>query len=296
MHNESKHKILIENNSGLKWEFWNSAEGWSLGAIYLNGKIVESLNTAGLFFLRNIKTRETIWINGTELDQESTSSIKFRGDKIIDNTCLTFEIEFSLTEKMWAAITNYQYVVDKDLYDWQVCFAYHKDFSHNWTGHIYPFAEDAKVIQEDPLTYVGIPSVLLYRDDFSIAMLYGFALQFDYLNPTSWTGDCGFYFTDSVIPPQFRVGSKGIKKGIDYSWSLNLIFSDTGNWVTSIPELINQWMDLNNYQVESLYVRTPEEALALFINGRHNTSLWNPGMGYQLEEGDPESNFNYLGE
>jgi len=106
----------------------------------------------------------------------------------------------------------------------------------------------------------------------------------------------GFFFTDGVIPAQFRVGSRGLKPGKDYSWPLQLILSDKTELVKMIPDLTSNWMLFNNFSVEDLFVRTEEAALDLFINGRKNTSLWNPDIGYKLEEGDPESNFVYLGE
>jgi hypothetical protein len=127
-------------------------------------------------------------------------------------------------------------------------------------------------------------------------MLFGLDLDSDYLNPNTWKGDCGFFFTDGVIPPQFRVGSRGLEADVQYSWPFNLTLSHAKYPVNMIPELVKNWMDINNFSLDNLFVRSRENALDIFIEGRRGTSLWNPGIGYKLEEGDPESNFVYLGE
>jgi hypothetical protein len=42
----------------------------------------------------------------------------------------------------------------------------------------------------------------------------------DYLNPTTWTGDCGFFFPDGLIPVQFRVVGGKLKASVEYAWPL----------------------------------------------------------------------------
>lgn len=84
--------------------------------------------------------------------------------------------------------------------------------------------------------------------------------------------------------------------GVDYIWPLQLVFSDVGDGPGAITSLVKQWIALNSFAVEPLYVREPEQALQLFVSGRRQTTLWNPGIGYKLEEGDPDSDFVYMGE
>jgi len=292
----SKDKLILQNNAGIQWTFAKGPDGYTCGSIYVNDTPVETPMEQGLFFLRNNATGEECWLSGSTGERVGNTRAKFSGEAEIEGVKFTFRVTVSLPDDVRAAQIEYGFSMDQDLSGWAAGFAYQADFTHSWTGHVYPLAEDAKAIAESPLTYMGVPSVLLYRDDLSLAVLYGFNLQFDYLNPTTWTGDCGFFFTDGVIPPQFRVGGCGFEAGVEYTWPLQMILSNAGNEVETITELAAQWIKLNEFVVEPFHTRSVDEALELFITGRRNTTLWNPGIGYKLEEGDPESNFVYLGE
>jgi len=93
-----------------------------------------------------------------------------------------------------------------------------------------------------------------------------------------------------------RVIRSPLRSGKVYEIHLQIIISSQKDHTTQISELVQHWIKINAFQVEDLYVRSPEEAFQFFLEGRRNTSMWNPGVGYQLEEGDPESYFVYLGE
>jgi len=293
---QTDHSLVLQNDVGVEWAFVAGPEGYAGGSIYVNGALVETPLTQGFLFLRHSSTGETHWLCASTGERVGETTARFSGETEIDGARFAFQVTVSLPENIRAARIEYRFTVDENLSGWEVGFAYHADFSHSWSGHVYPLAADAKAISESQLTYVGVPSVLLYRDDLSLALLYGFDLHFDYLNPTTWSGDCGFFFTDGVLPPQFRVGGNGLEADVEYAWPLQLVFSDAGDEVRAITELVRQWIALNRFTVEPLHVRSADEALELFIAGRRNTSLWNPGIGYQLEEGDPESNFVYIGE
>lgn len=288
--------LLLQNNAGVKWAFAEGLGGYACGSIYVNDVPVEAPLESGFLLVRNRATGRQRWLCATSYERVDQTTGRFSGETRIDAATLSFQAIVSLPQDLLVAEIEYRFSVNQDLSGWEVCFAYHADFAHSWSGHVYPLAEDAKAIAEHPLTYVGVPSVLLYRSDFSLALLYGFDLQFDYLNPTTWTGDCGFFFTDGVVPPQFRVGKNGLKAGIEYVLPLQLIFSSAGDVLKAIPSLVQQWIALNQFAVEPLHVRNADEAFRLFVEGRRNTSLWNPGIGYQLEEGDPEAHFVYMGE
>jgi hypothetical protein len=116
------------------------------------------------------------------------------------------------------------------------------------------------------------------------------------LNPTTWTKDYGLYFINGQIPAQYRVGGKALKKGINYHCPMQLILSENKDPDLLITDLVQSWINHNQYQVEELNVRSNDEALNLFMHGRRNTSMWYPGQGYRLEMGDPSSAFIYIGE
>jgi len=293
----SSNEIQLNNRTGLTWVFSENTEnGFGLGTCQFKNKPLETPLNEGLFFLRNIQTKEIIWLTGARVELTAKETAQFWGEKSIEGVIFSYSVVITLSKNLPASKIQYQFSVDKPLTGWEIGFTLHQEYSYSWTGHFYPFAADAKAIVEQPLTYVGVPSVLQIRDDHSLGMLYGFDLDFDCLNPTTWTGDCGYFFTDGVIPAQFRVGSQGLEPGIDYVWPLQIILSDKANLVKMIPDLVETWIKLNKFSPEELFVRSEDDALHLFIEGRRNTSLWNPGIGYKLEEGDPESNFVYLGE
>jgi len=286
----------IHNDAGIRWVFAGGPDGYAYGSVHINGTPVETPLQQGFLFLRNGATGEVRWLRAPTASKVDEATASFSGQAAIEGVTFDFQVTVSLPDGLKAARTEYSFSLDGNLSGWQVGFAYHAAFAHTWTAHLYPLAEDAKAVAESPLTYLGLPSVLLYRDDLSLALLYGFDLRFDYLNPTTWTGDCGFFFTDGLLPPQFRVGANGLEAGVTYTWPLQMVFSDAGDGVRAITELVRQWMSLNDFAVEPLHVRSVDQALELFMDGRRNTSLWKPGIGYKLEEGDPEADFVYIGE
>ena len=289
-------QLSFRNDAGVKWIISKSTEGYAFGQILVNDRPIESPFDKGFLGLRKMDTGELRWISASELTQSDETGAVFSGQANIDTINLNFTIQVALPNGVKAARMEYSFSVDRQLSGWEVIFAYHTDYQDRWTAHLYPIAQDAKVIAASKLTYIGVPSALLYRDDFSLAMLFGFDLEFDYLNPTTWSGDTGFYFTDNVIPAHFRMGLDSLEPGTSITVPLQLIFSDAGSNVKAIPDLVRQWIDLNKFEIEPLYVRTADEALDLFLRGRRATSMWKSGMGYKLEEGDPESDFIYLGE
>jgi len=293
---ETRISLMLHNNVGLKWVFTRQPDGYAWGSIYIGGMLVETPLRRGFLFLRNIDTGEELWLCASRAKRLSDTTAEFFGATRIEDVGFTFQVTVSLPPDIQGARIECRFSVDKNLTGWEVVLAYHAGYAHTWSCHFYPFVEDGKAVAEPRLTYVGVPAALLYRDDLSLALLFGLDLHFDYLNPNTWTSDCGFFFTDGVVPAQFRVGAGSLDAGVDYAWPLQLVFSDVGNGVEAITSLVKQWIALNQFTVEPLYVRSVDEALELFMTGRRNTNLWNPGIGYKLEEDDPYSNFVYIGE
>jgi hypothetical protein len=288
--------LILQNKAGLKWIFAQEADGYALGSIYIDSKLVESPLKKGLLFLRNLHTGEIRWLRSSTNEQVDSQTARFYGHEIIEDVKFVFHVEVALAKDIQAVQIEYHFTVDQDLSGWEVCFTYHADFDRSWLCHIYPFAEDSKFVNESPLTYVGIPAAFIYREDLSLGLLFGINPNFDYLNPTTWTGHTGFHFMDQVTSPQFRVGGVILSPDTEYIFPLQLIFNAREDPLEMITELVQAWVEFNEFRIDSLYVRTPNEALMLFLQGRRKTSMWKPGIGYQLESGDPESNFVYLGE
>ena len=153
-----------------------------------------------------------------------------------------------------------------------------------WRCTWYPFAGNASAVQRERLTYVGVPAALLFRTDMSLVSLFGIDPASDYLDPNTWSGATGFCFEDAYTPAQFRVGAATLSAGTQYQLPLQLFLSDAGNSIDAISQLSRDWMAANNYQVEPLHVRTPQQAFDLYLTGRRRSAMWQPGFGYQIME------------
>lgn len=86
------------------------------------------------------------------------------------------------------------------------------------------------------------------------------------------------------MPPQYRVGGGKLTAGIEYAMPLQVFLNDAGTSPAAITQLVQDWIKVNHYRVEPLFVRKPDEALALYLQGRRNTNMWKPGQGYQLQD------------
>jgi len=287
--------IHLENKKGLHWIIGGNSKGYNLGKFYLNNELIEAPITEGMFMLRNNKTGEIRWTCPKVVKKHKKNEIIFIGEEIINEVKFTYSIDVLLRDRHNGMDMNINWEVDRNLENWEVIVAYQQDFYHNWKCHLYPHEEDSSFVQEKPLTYVGIPSALLYRKNFKTAILFGINPDSDYLNPLSWTGSTGFEFVDQLKVPQYIV-STDFKKGIKYTFPIQLIVSDCGTMVEAVTELVRSWVDINKYNTDKLFVRKPEEGIKLFLEGRRNTSAWIPNKGYRLEFGDPESDFIYIGE
>jgi hypothetical protein len=288
-------EFVLENKSTLTWKISQSELGYGLGEMKYHGEIIEP-GLPWVFCLRKINGGEKVWASADSVTRETERSLKLSGALNVNGAEVQFEVTVIIDECIPALTLQFSWRVDQQLKGWEVCLSYHQSFLHEWFCHLYPFASNNKFVALPRLTYVGVPAALLFREDRSSGILFGMALDSDYLNPETWTGDTGFYFTDQVIAPQFRFGESGFLPGVKYEIPLQIILNTHKDHATQISELVKHWIQVNAFQVEDLYIRSPEEAFRLFLEGRRSTNMWNPGIGYQLEEGDPESYFVYLGE
>ncbi len=288
--------VVVENNRGVKFVVSQQAAGFSLGSLYISGKPVEVPLEQGMLAFRNSSNDQVVWLYAAKAESVTASKADFSGEGTVAGIMVHFKVTLEAPEEVRAVKMTYEFWADRDLKGWRATLAFHSEFSHPWKCHMYPWAEDAKVIQRDPLSYMGIPSLFLYRDDRSLGLLWGMDPNWDYLDPTTWTRDIGLYFIDGNIPPQFRVGGDSLQGGFRYEVPMQIVLTDVSDPDGMITDLMKNWIQLNHYWPEPLSVRTNEEALNLFIEGRKKTDLWIPSKGYRLESGDIHTVFIYIGE
>ncbi len=288
--------LILDNESRVQCALQHSDKGYSLGTIFLNGRAAEAPLESGLLLFRNTDNGSEQWFYASELQQPERGKAILSGNGTIDEVAVQFSVTLELAAEVKALRIVYEFNVDRDLDNWQACLLFHSNFAHNWKCHMYPWAADARYLQRDPLTWIGIPSLFMYRDTRSMGLLWGIDPNFDYLNPTTWTKDFGLYFIDASLPAQYRVGGEGLKSSIEYRCPMQILLTDKRNPDAMIIDLVDEWIALNDFEVDPLYVRSNDEALEMFIFGRKRTDMWYPGLGYRLEMGDPSSAFIYIGE
>jgi hypothetical protein len=275
-------KLVLKNPASLRWEFERGSKGWVLGGIFLREQPVAESVKSGMLFLRNTGSGEEKWLAASSGEQLDERRARFVGEGEVGGVTCRFEMEIVLDKESPAADLRARWSLDKDLDGWEICFTFQSRDSHEWRCTLYPFAGNARAFERQKLDSVGVPAVLLFRRDLSLAALFGVNPASDYLNPTSWTGATGFHFRDGALAPQYRVGGGKLSAGLKYEFPLQLVLSDAGDSAAAIRGLVRDWIAVNDYKVEPLKVRTAEEALALLIEGRRTTTLWNPGIGYQI--------------
>lgn len=276
--------IVLKGGGGLAWAPERAGAGWGFGSLTLNGAAVDNPVRRGMLLLHNLITGEERWLGAAEVHQLDARSARASGGAQIDGVTFRFELKLALAEDMAAATVSLRWSVGRDLTGWEVCFAYCEPGRHEWRATLYPFAGDSTEVRRDRLSYVGVPAALMFRDDHSLALLFGIDPSSDYLNPRAWSGSTGFHFRDLTLAPQFRACSGRMAAGVDYTLPLQLFFSDSPDATETITKLVRAWIRCNRYTVQPLHIRTPDEALALYLEARRNTSMWQPGMGYQIED------------
>lgn len=274
--------IILKNSAGLRWEFEHTSKGWALGRILLNGRPVGESIRSGMLMLRNMGSGEERWLFASKVEEVDEKSAHFAGEDQMNGISYQFEMDIALANELPATEIQTRWSVSKDLDGWEVCLTFQNPDGNEWRCTMYPFAGNSTSVQRQKLNYVGVPAALLFRTDLSLVALFGINPASDYLNPTTWTEATGFHFRDRALSPQYRVGGGKLSRGLKYELPVQLLLSDAGDSPTAISALVRNWIVINDYKVEPLFVRTPEAALALFLEGRRTGSFWNPGIGYQI--------------
>jgi hypothetical protein len=296
--------IELKNPAGLRLQLEQRGGHWTLGTLFIHGKLVDAPLTSGLLALRSTSGGRVIWPAATDGKQTDGRTARFFGSEKIGEVTFRFEVEVALKADLPVATLAPRWSVDMDLSGYEVCLAYHgigngghdaarapgtnagakREITSGWRCTVYPFAGNATRVQRDRLTYVGVPAVLMFREDMSLVTLFGIDPAFDYLNPNRWTGATGFHFDSGKTPPQYRIGGGKLLAGVDYSMPLQIIVSDAGNSPDAITQLARTWIKANDYKVQPLKVRSHQDAFDLFLAGRRKSKMWRPGLGYQIME------------
>jgi hypothetical protein len=288
--------LVIKNSRGVSVEILKLAEGYAAASIALNGRPFGEQLQKGMILFRNMQTEAKQWLHASSYRQLARNSYEFLGRGKVNDARLQFSVVITVPDDAKAVQLTYRFRFDRAVNGVQASLLLFDRFSRPWTAHIYPWAENAKAVAQERLEYIGIPSLFLYRDDLSLGLLYGIDPRSDYLNPTAWTKNFGLFFKDGEMPPEWRIGDGSFQGGYVYTCPMQIVVSSQKGAMKLITDLVEEWRKLNDFQVEPLRVRTHDDALDLFLEGRKKTPMWHEGMGYQLEEGDPQSEFIYIGE
>ncbi|GHT40387.1 hypothetical protein FACS189443_0660 [Planctomycetales bacterium] len=288
--------ITLSNSADVKIQIPKTTSGWGLGTIFLHGKPLESPLNDGVLFLRKNDGSVYRPVPADDAKRIDDLTVELTGKTEVDGVALTFKIKVALDKDKPVVYLTPSWKVEKNLPDWEVCFAYHDNkFTGDWRVQSYPYAGNSTEVNITPMRYCGVPGALLYHPDLSTIILFTIDSRSDYLNPTTWTGKTQFTFKNGKMAPSFCAGSGGkLDAGIDYELPLQLILDDSGKFVSSIPNIMKTWMKVTDYKVDTtLFVRTPQEGYDIVANARRNPSYWVEGIGFRHNNTAP---FCYPGE
>lgn len=280
----SSRQLQIGSNTGPSIHVMARPKGYSLGTISYKGQVVETPMQDGFILFVDNATPAQSWLLASHCDVQNHDALTLYGEGRIRNAEVRCSLDLAIPSRSQSIRMVYRFVLDRDLDSTQAHLMFFNVFSHRWTCHIYPWAENSKKLSVTPLDYMGIPSVFLYRDDLSLGLFYGIDPQSDYLNPTTWTKSFGLFFEDQRTPVQWHVGSDIFRAGYVYTCPMQIVFSDQREPSRLIFDLAREWRRVNDYHVESLHVRSNDEALQIFIDGREKTSMWVGKKGYQIQD------------
>lgn len=276
-------EVVIQNDRGIRCEVFRTAAGYALGTISLFDRTLEAPLKAGLIRFRNQQTGRDQWFFASSAQQVSQTHLLLSGTGQIEDVHFSFKLNLETPNGTQAVRLTYELSLQDDLQGYEICLQYYTDTIHRWKAHLYPWVEDSKWVERDRLDNMGIPTLLLYREDRSLGVLWGIDPNSDYLNPTSWRRDFGLYFIDGVQPAQYRVGAGSLKQGIHYECPMQIVLTAQHDPDAMIIELMENWRELNGYSVKPLKLRSHDEALQIYIQGRRDkTEAWIPGKGYSL--------------
>ena len=276
-------EVVIQNDRGVRCDLLKTGSGYALGTISLFNRSLEAPLKAGLIRFRSQQTGNDQWFLASSAQQVSQTQLLLSGTGQIEDVRFSFKLNLETPTGVQAIRLTYEIDLQADLPGYEICLQYYTEPIHRWKAHLYPWVEDSKWVERDHLDNMGIPALFLYREDRSLGVVWGIDPNSDYLNPTSWRRDFGLYFIDGVQPVQYRVSAGSLKQGIHYECPMQIVLTAQHDPDVMIIELMENWRLLNQYSVKPLQVRSHDEALQIFIQGRRDkTEAWIPGKGYSL--------------
>jgi hypothetical protein len=276
--------LTIGSAAGPSIKVIEQPKGYSLGSISYKGQTVETPMQDGFILFVDNATPAESWLLASNCKVQNHDAIRLYGEGRIQGAQVRCCLDLNIPSKSQTISMVYRFVLDRDVRNTKAHLMFFTAFSHRWTCHIYPWAENSKKLSVAPLDYMGIPSVFLYRDDLTLGLFYGIDPRSDYLNPTTWTKAFSLFFEDQKTPVQWHVGSGNFRAGFVYTCPMQIVFSDKRVPSRLIFDLAREWRRVNDYHVEQLHIRSNDEALQLFIGGREKTSMWSADEGYQIQD------------
>lgn len=287
------------------WAFASTPDGYALGSILLGNVSIEAPWTGGLLYFTSSNrsdgtttraadapTRE--WVYAAEAWQLTASAVRFRGSAALGSCSVGFNVTVSAHSGGTAGGTtlvafNTSWRVQPENSDCRYSlsvplFGDDAATSQQWRSFMYPWAGNSTAIDQTPLQYVGVPAALLFRPDWSHAVLHGLDPASDYLNPATWTGATGYSFGDpNATAPAWSFGGGSMSSSVQYSAAVQMLFSAQGSMPGAVNELVSSWRAWNGFTVQALDVMSPEHAFRTFLAGRRSTPMWIDGYGYKLQ-------------
>jgi hypothetical protein len=279
--------VELKNSAGVRYVIKDNTT-----QILFHGKPVETANDC-VFFLEKMQDRSRILLPVQKVEQPDERTAIITGSQVVGgvNFSYSYKVVLDAVSPMIQIAPAWE--TDKDLNGYEVVFQYHRNkFLHDWRMQHYPFAGNSESCYVTPVRYCGVPGMLLYKPDLSTVLLYTIDSRSDYCNPTTWTGTTRFGFVNQKTAPAFAVCKGQIKAKTKYEFPLQIYLDDSGKFATAVPNIVKAWMKTVDYKVEPLFVRTPQEAFDLTVDGRLNASFWMEGKGYEHLKGSP---FIYIG-
>lgn len=309
--------IVLDAGSGLSWPIHTLPNTlYALGQPLLRGKPVDHAAVPdGIAFWRHqtsflvvpvLASRAAVAGDKSSAVLEGFAALPASGNAggTVTHTAVVVAVDLLSTSPTASLSVSFHVGGNADyLEGWQLCLKWAQDgpSPDTWRAQGYPKASNESHVQADNLNYMGWPGFFLYRPNASVVAWWGLSITEEFTNPHTWTGGTSFWMDapgggQRNIAPQYAFGGGNITAGVWHNATTRLLFSDAGETLAAVREIVPTLLKLDKYQVETLAPdRSKADMLACFVNARRATSMWKTtpnGSAYQLQD---IANFVYLG-